>query len=269
VLAAYFVCVVPINFLVLRKLKRGELAWITAPIISLAFAGMLFRSAGSLYKAGMSTVTSGVVVAQDGSPEAMFIGGTQMFVPRAGSYDLKLKNVDSLGFVPDQEPWRGGGMRSGDDSASFASIDDGEIEVPGMSTNNLTFRRLTYRQRVPISSWFHVQLSPAGETTARCEVTNSSSFTLRNAQIDVGANSLPIGDLPPGKKLAMTVSLARDGGTPANDQSDIHMFTLNKSRVALTGQLDGFRPGPQIGESIPGRSEIDFAMFSSWEGGAR
>ena len=59
VLAIYFVVVVPVNFLVLKKLGRGEWAWFTAPIISLIFAGVLFSRAQNLYSAKMSTASAG------------------------------------------------------------------------------------------------------------------------------------------------------------------------------------------------------------------
>jgi len=267
VLAAYFFVVVPINFLILKKLKRGELAWVTAPIISLAFAGLLFTSAASLYKSKMSTVTNGVVLAQEGEPEGMFIGNTQMFVPHAGSYDLKLKNVDSIGELStdsSQEYFGGQPIES-----DFEPIDVGEIEVPGMSANNLTFRKLSYRQRVPISSWFHVQLESMGAHTARCDITNSSPFTLHNAQIAVGAQLQNIADLGPGQHASASVSLERETAPGTYSTTDVRMFTLNKPRVALVGKLMGFRPGPQIGEDIPGRTEIDFAMFSDWQGAGR
>ncbi|RYG22828.1 hypothetical protein EON82_15925, partial [bacterium] len=86
-LAIYFVLVVPVSFLVLRKMKRGEFAWVTAPVLSLGFAGLLFKSAQSLYAASLSSASQGVVVLQEGSPEGIFFGTSQMFFPRGGVYD--------------------------------------------------------------------------------------------------------------------------------------------------------------------------------------
>jgi hypothetical protein len=73
-----------------------------------------------------------------------------------------------------------------------------------------------------------------------------------------------IDDLVPGKRVAVPVSFKREA-PPDITENDVRMFTLNKPRVALTGKLVGFRPGPQIGESVPGRSEINFIQFSAWE----
>jgi len=267
ILAAYFVAVVPLNFLVLKKLKRGELAWFTAPVISLGFAGVLFTSAGSLYSAKMSTVSNGIVVGQEGDPEGVFLGNTQMFIPRAGSYDLKLKNVDTLGAVQANEFGRMSGYTPYEDgSRDFEPVDTGEIGVPDLVANNLTFRRITYRQRVPIGSWLHLKLRPEHENVARCEVTNSGPYTIHNASLAVGSQLIQIGDVFPGKHIEMPVKFEVATMTEGLASDDVRIFTLNKSRVALTGQIDGFVPGPQIGASIPGRSRITLAMFSAWEG---
>ncbi|MES1227727.1 MAG: hypothetical protein ABUL72_03595, partial [Armatimonadota bacterium] len=96
ILTCYFIAVVPLNFIVLRKLKKGELAWGTAPLLSLAFAGVFFASAQDLYTAKLSTSTKGVLVMQQGDSQAYVIGDSQMYFPHGGRYDLKLNGVDSL-----------------------------------------------------------------------------------------------------------------------------------------------------------------------------
>src|SRR5262249_46631881 len=155
-------------FLVLKKLKRGELAWFTAPILSLGFAGILFTSAASLYSAKMSTVSTGLLLAQEGSGDGIFIGGTQMFIPRAGSYDLKLKSVDSITDRGEDD----GMGRVAQENADVEAVDTGEIAIPNLSANNLNFRRIGYRQIVPISKQFHVKLASLDGGKCRCTVTN-------------------------------------------------------------------------------------------------
>jgi len=264
ILGAYLLVVVPLNFLVLKKLRRGELAWFTAPVISLAFAGILFKSAGGLYGAKLSTVSNGIVVAQDGDSDGMYIGNTQMFIPHAGSYDLKLKNVDALGSMPEQD-YPGG--RSGTQMQELKPVDLGEVEVPDMDANNLSFRRLSYRQKAPISKWFRLRLQPTGPESATCEVVNSSPYTISGASLAFGHKQQSIGDLAPGERKSFPISFRSDGDTSDLSNDDVRLFTVKKKRVALTGSLAGFRPGPQIGVDIPGRSDVRLVLFSSSQGG--
>ena len=265
ILLGYFIVVVPINFLVLKKLKRGELAWFTAPVVSLAFAGILFQSASSLYGAKMSTVTKGVIVGQEGNPEGVFIGNTEMFIPHGGSYDLKLSGVDTLGAVSNQQGF--GGYSEDEDDREMGPIDLGEIKVPALQANNLSFKRITYRQRVPISEWLHISLESNEDNTARCEVANTGPYTLRSSEIVFGKTKEPIGELAPGQRKVVNISFKIANAPADSNTQDLTMFTAHKDRAALTGTLDGFRPGPQLGTDVPGRSAVKVALFSEWKGG--
>ena len=259
ILACYFVVVIPVNFLVLKKLKRGELAWITAPVISLGFAAILFTSAASLYSAKMSTATTGLIIGQEGSDEALFTGSTEMFVPRAGSYDLKLSNVDSLQGIKDQ------GYGAALAMTEVESVDDGEIRIPTLVADNLAFRKIDYRQRVPIGKWFHAQLTKTGPDTARCEIYDTGPYSLEEATLYVGKNEIKIGKMEPGDTKTIPVHFTNDSISDNNGPGDIRMFLLRRKRVALTGNLIGFRPGPQIGTEVKARSLTKLYLFSNLE----
>lgn len=94
ILVGYFLMVVPINFLVLRKMRRSELAWVSAPLLSLGFASLLFLLAGNLYSAKTSLFTNGALMLQQGLDEGVFSGESSMFFARGGSYNLRLQGVD-------------------------------------------------------------------------------------------------------------------------------------------------------------------------------
>jgi len=261
ILVCYFIAVVPINFLVLKKLKRGELAWFTAPIISLGFAGVLFTAAGSLYHARMSTVSNGIIFAQEGNHNGVFAGTSQMFIPRGGTYDLKLSGIDSLQAESTDEY----SYDRRRESSNFEAVDVGEWKVPNLVADNLSFRRISYRQLIPVSSWFHVLLKPTSSRAARCEVSNVGPYMLKDVSLVVGSNSISIGNLGPGDRHALDVAFnPRD---TVNDLAvnDVRVFTLRKERAVLTGSLIGFRPGPQLGDEIHERSSVKMFLFSDWE----
>jgi hypothetical protein len=257
ILGAYFLVVVPLNFFVLRKLRRGELAWFTAPIVSLGFAGVLFTSAQGLYSAKMSTASVGLVVGQEAMRDGMFIGSSQLFVPRSGVYDLKLSNVESLGVV--QEEYRGYPGR--EDTAQFDPVDTGEILVPAMRANNLAFRRMTYRQRFPVGDWFAIDVKPTQSGRWQCTVRNASTYPLLNARVHVGDVEYPLMNLLPGQSRSVAISRPDERGTPEPTWS-LSQFLIRNNGVALSGRIDGLRPGPQIGQVVQDRTQIDLVFFA-------
>lgn len=260
ILGAYFFVVVPLNFFVLRRFKRGELAWFTAPVISLGFAGILFNSAQSLYAAKMSTATVGIVVGQQGLSEGMFVGTTQLFVPRSGVYDLKLTNVEHLGTIQSpSSPYYS--YRDNDDVAQFDPIDVGEIQVPSMRANNLAFRRMSYRQRVPVGDWFSLEISPKADGKWTCTARNNGELPLLDAKIAVGATDLPIGELKPGQTKSVTIERPKQGAEAAVVW-EVDQFLTRQNGVALLGTLDGLKPGPQLGQVVKDRTKINLVFFA-------
>ncbi len=284
ILAAYFVVVVPVNFLVLKKFRRVELAWFTAPVISLVFAGVLFASAGNLYRAKMSIVTNGMIAGQDGSPQGIFVGTTEMFIPHAGTYDLGLKDVDSLGPTAaktNDSMFPGGqsGMAELGQGEQIDATDAREIQVPELQVNNLSFDRLTYRQRVPIGDWLHVRLVKTSPTSARCVCSNTGPYRLVDAVLECHLNQIDLGVLEPGQTTIRDITIHQQpnstpkapkshrAGSPEEAEALAAQRTSN--RVALKGALDGFQPGPHIGQWLTARSKVTVEVFSSWQGADR
>lgn len=252
-LALYFVLVVPVSFLVLRKMKRGELAWVTAPLLSLGFAGALFRSAEGLYAAKLSTAAQGVVVVQEGQPRAMFFGTSQMFFPHSGSYDLGLQDVDGLTTVRSQDSYGSSAL------AGFDPVDDGkEVKVPSLEANNLAFREMSYSQRIPNGDWFRFDAVDGDHV----RVENRSPYRFEGSVAARSRDSI-LFDLMPGKSTVVKLN-----ATPARSTNvipsitDPHSFTDKDGRLALSGRIHGFRPGPQIGRPVQSQSGVDVIAFA-------
>jgi hypothetical protein len=258
ILLVYFVLVVPVSFLLLKRLKRGELAWITAPVLALAFAGLLFKSAESLYSAALSTATQGALVTQEGDPNGVFVGNSQIFFPRGGVYDLKLQDVDRLSPVSRDDYAYSGYPGSNEKSlAGFNLVDVGTVIAPRVEASNLAFREMSYVQRFPAVEWFqfevvdrkHLKVSNLSTHAFSGDLTNgpyrSKGFTLAPGE----SKSVPIATGP----VVETKDL---GG------SDTRWLTRSNGRIALSGIVEGFRPGPQIGKEVARRSEIYVIAFA-------
>ncbi|MEZ5163382.1 MAG: hypothetical protein R2688_06455 [Fimbriimonadaceae bacterium] len=146
VLGLYVVLVVPLNLLLMRKLGKGELAWITAPVISLAFAGVLFNFSKELYTAQSSKSTTGTVYAAEGGNFAIFGGAQELFIPRAGAYDLGFKGVEMVESSGGDEYYE---PRMTDNIEAY---DIGEIIVPRYKATNLDFVEFSMVQQIPWNS---------------------------------------------------------------------------------------------------------------------
>lgn len=263
-LAIYFVAVVPLNFLVLKKMRRGELAWFTAPALSLAFAGVLFQSASALYSAQASTASQGILIAQAGIPDGVFSGGTAMFFPRGGRYDLGLQGVDDFsnsGFVYSRR------------QRLLNAVDDGQIRLPNFEARNLSFDELRYNQRVEAGDWITFQMGALRNTSEgrRMKVTvhNQGPYDVSDAQVLIGFRQAPVGDLKRGQTVIVDAIVPGKDDAKTNTAAD-YIGTIGRNNsVVLLGQLNQFKPGPQIGKEVKERHQITLAYYSGVQVGAK
>lgn len=271
ILAAYFVLVVPVNLIVLRLLKRGEWAWLTTPLISVAFASIFFTAAGDLYEARLSVATRGLFVGQEGAPTGYVLAKSQIFFPRGGSYDLEFDGVDQVRTVQDTF---GRSMNPFDRSELFeemSPIDVGHIEAPDMRVPNLAFREFTFREAIPMqadrsevagrgAAWFVSSGNPSNDGKALVgRIVNRSPYTLRDGMISLGSGrivALSRNTLAPGESVDFSVPL-----NPTTERiTDPVWVGLSPidDRVLLVGTLEGFRAGPRLGRLVQERSPMKF-----------
>ncbi len=253
ILASFFVVVVPVNFIVLRKLGRGELAWITAPIISLVFAGLFLNQASDLYSASLSTRTTGALLMQAGHPESVFIGTTQMFFPNGGSYDLKVRDIDQLSTARDEY-----GMSS-QSRSQVNPVDTGTVFIPDLRAANLAFEQISYVQRYKESPkiQLNTKVIPGGQF--EITVSNGTTEALKNAAIMVSGRQFGLKQLEPGAKTTIKVNAAK---SKATGQSALVDITSRQNTLILACDYTGLRPGPQLGQAAADQSHTRLILVS-------
>jgi hypothetical protein len=256
ILACYFVAVVPLNFFILRKFRRGELAWGTAPLLSLGFAGVFFMAAQNLYTAGLSTSTKGLFIIQQGDSAGLVYGHSQLYFPRGGGYDLKLTGVDSLIEDSAEQPYY---MNNRDRHSIYEDIEasdtgqiQGKINVP-----NLAFRELSYLEQTQAKDLFDVRRKPNGHF----QVTNNSDYQLVNARLVSGGGSEVIGELKPRETKDCTFDKPEYTGQDLS--SRLSRILGRTSGIALTGRLEGMRAGPRVGAEVRDSSGINLAFITN------
>lgn len=250
ILAIYFVLVVPVNLLVLRKMGKGELAWVTSPVISLVFAAIFFQFAAGLYSAELSNATRGMWIVDEAASSGQFVGRSQLFFPRGGAYDLGLDRVEHVSSANQDYGNLGGGKLFGD----LRATDDGQIRVRQMVVNNLSFHEFNLQQRMDGGSM--VSLSSDGQT-----VRNLSKYTLENARLVVGGKVFKLGSLGPGS------SVKRGGAAQPGFEDQIAMKRTTADRYAVLGEISGLRPGPQLGKIVPSYHRLTLMAYGVKGGG--
>jgi hypothetical protein len=255
ILAAFFITVVPVNFLILRKLGKGEWAWITAPVISLAFAGIFLNQASDLYSASLSKATNGVFLIQQGTNEAMFVGQSQIFFPNGGSYDLKMQGVDQIG-VNDYDSYRGYGEPN--NRTQVNPVDVGEVRISNLRASNLSFEQIAYRQLFPSKIQFQIEAKQIGPDAATIRIKNLAGFPLENPSVVVFGRSYPFESLDPGQSVSVQVDLNPD----KNNLQFLESLSLGEKIAILKTGYTNAAAGPQIGATVTRRSSTQLLYFA-------
>jgi hypothetical protein len=237
-LIIFFIVVVPLNLLILKKFKKGEWAWVTAPVISLIFAGFFFKSASRLYAASMSTQSSGMILA-DQSGDSYFTGNTQMFFPKGGSYDLHIKNLEDIQEAGN--PYYDNRVSFTQGLDVFQDAQDGI--APKAQVANLSFHQWALQETMPHAEWVEAKLH-VSDGIIDGTITNLSKYTLKGCLIHSGQGRASIeSDLPPGKTITIRKAISE-----SSDGSPI--TTLSIDRTVFSAQVEGFDPGPSLGKSL-------------------
>lgn len=259
ILMVYLAVVVPINFLALRRMRRGELAWVTAPAISLGFAAVFFTFAGNLYSAQLSTAVTGIVVLDENAPTGFAWGRARLFFPRGGRYDLGLVDVENVSPAQDgYYDYYGSafGGRGGPSKAStfeaMGAVDVGDIRSTAFATSNLSFHEFEFQQRVP-AGWIQHKKAPGASGAGT--LVNSSPYTLANAYAWMDGKWRHIPELAPGDSIDLETC------PDSSPRFEVAGELSKMKRWMVYGLLRGLRLGPQVGKTEEGAEQVYFCAF--------
>lgn len=261
-LFGFFIAVVPVNFLVLRRLRKTEWAWFTSPLIAAAFAGIFLMQARSLYRMGMSTALNGEVFEHAGRPGALFVGRAMMFFPSAGRYDLGLKDVDSVRQTGNEFEYDYY-ERPRSQATIQSFVDDGAIRAPDVRTRNLAFQALPFVQRLPGERFLSGRAEWTRDGGLVVKLTNVGRYPLKSILLhtsDLELKRYDGADLDPGQSFDLPELPSSSLGAPARE------FGVRSNHgpvLFVTAVIEGLRPGPQVGKLLPEASRV--ALVSAIE----
>lgn len=229
ILFAHLIISVPLNFYVMRRIGKSEMAWVTTPIISIGFAAIFFSLASGLYEAGQSTRTHGVLIASHEHDVATFTGKAEVFIPRGGSYDLRLQDVESVAT---------GSNYYYDSEQALHVVDEGTVRIPDIRVSNLSFNEFYFTQRVADSKFVSVKAKRVGDNRLDIHLVNLSPFRFDTTSVQCSSALYQIGTIEPGGEFKGVVQGHKYTKDPWSQDSNL----------AVQATLHGFRAGPQIGE---------------------
>ncbi|MFN4293983.1 MAG: hypothetical protein ACK4JD_07615, partial [Thermoflexales bacterium] len=235
--ALYVLTIGPLNFLILRRLRKLSWAWVTVPAIVIGFTllGLLtgFRLRGNQPHVHRLSVTLGDATTGD----AQTFGVFGLFSPRRVQATLEAGRALMRLVEPPRNP---------DEPAASVTVSIGEpSRILGVAVTNSDVRTIYARDGAtlpPVSASLRF-IPGAGNATAAIAgaIRNDTPHRLRNCAILAGKDYQAIGDIAPG--VLTNVELKLTIGHP-------HSLPLLRTINANLERLHGGLPNPGASRRI-------------------
>ena len=193
-LLAYLIVLVPVNYLILKRLDRRELAWATIPALVIVFAVGTF-GVGYAAKGGSIFVNRAAIIeTAAGQTAAGVRGALGLFSPRRTSYDLTLNGTGLSATLPFALPNRFGSGGDAQPSGQTRLVQTpGGASLLDAAVNMWAMRAFDFQSSTDLGGT--VDVSTLGNMLT---VTNHTPHTLSGCQVIRGGTSYPVGSLAAG-----------------------------------------------------------------------
>jgi hypothetical protein len=225
-LAGYILVIGPLNYLVLRRLDRRELAWLTMPVLILGFAAGAYAYGAALR--GTDIVVNELAIVR-GAPGTT-VGSAQayfgVFSPTRGTYQVEVPGGALLAgpLTPDA---------LGSSTAGILDVVQGDPSAVRDLTIGFGSLRVVRAETTATVPLIRADLHLVDDTLSGT-VENASDVTLEHASVVLGASMTVLGDVKPHATVPVKVRL---GGTNQNNLADVIVGQFNGGQVAVTDEL--------------------------------
>lgn len=197
-LLVYIIVIGPLNYLLLRRLNRRDLAWATIPLVVVAFAatayGLGLRAKGQEVLANQIRV----VHLQDGWTHAYTETYSGIFAPHRGTYVVR---VAGQPFITDLYPF--GYNPAGAGSLIVESGSSRDIRLTGVNAWSM---RGFSSEDVSAAPGTVVQDLRLANGRLTGTITNRLSFALTDAVVIAGNSFVTLGNLAPGESVRIDMA---------------------------------------------------------------
>jgi hypothetical protein len=199
-LAIYILLIGPLNYLILRWIRKPELAWITIPVI-IVITSIAAYLVGSNLRGTLPTLSRMNLVQQwPETTRARLDGVTGLLVPRRGDYSV----IADEGVMIRSLTGASAASIKIEEAGAFAA---NKIAVDtGISAN---FMVSAYLDPIALNGEATVTFTSDDKLTITGEVKNDSQLALSDALVFCGNTGFPVGALEPGesKKFSFSVQI--------------------------------------------------------------
>ena len=206
-LLVYLVVLVPVNYFVLKKLDRKELAWLTIPALVFLFAAGTF-AVGYAAKGGSVFVNRAALIeTHAGQTQAGVYSEIGLFSPHRTTYDITFPGANLLAAVPNPGVNYGRGeddQSQGSGPTQFVETPGG-VSLPNMPVNMWAMRAFDVPSTTDLGGAIDGALADnAG--AVKGSITNHTPYALTDCAVRYAGGWQNVGNLAPGATLMLPVS---------------------------------------------------------------
>ncbi|MDD2922996.1 MAG: hypothetical protein PHQ36_11995, partial [Anaerolineales bacterium] len=216
-LGVYILAIGPVNYLILRRMKRAELAWITVPVLVVLFSCLAYAF-GFAYR-GVKPILNRLTLAQgwDDASSARVNSLTGIYSPSRTTYNIQTQDQFMLYQIPSMDS----GLQGNDNwlslkNESGTALPDVRVEIGGV-------RSVGAEGAMPalnIQSDLILTVSRNGYNLTG-KITNASGHTLRDAALIFPNDWSLLGDFKPNE----TKTINRSISAAAMPPTDMYQLT--------------------------------------------
>ncbi|MCX7859818.1 MAG: hypothetical protein N2385_06990 [Chloroflexus sp.] len=191
-IGAYIIIIGPVNFLVLRRLRRLEWAWVTTPLLVVMFLGGAYGMSFVLRGTQVQVLQLAIVQTAATGGDAITTTFAGIFAPQRQSYTLA--TAESALVSPLQTEER-----------LMIEQSDTGLTIPDFLLDAAAFRTLIVEQTTISPASIRHQIAQNG-TSWSGTIANTSSITLRDVMVVRQDDMQWIGPLAPGAEVEINLS---------------------------------------------------------------
>lgn len=247
-LMAYVLLVGPINYLVLRRVKRMDWAWVTIPALTIAFSAGALGIGYALRGSEIMLNKVSIIQSMPGSPVAVVRSYIGLFSPSRQAYQIDVSGGALVSpLAMEYDPW-GGSTVGGN-----MSVLQGEpTRVRGLSVNQWSMQTFMAESVTaePLTIQADLELR---ESHLVGTVTNRTGKRLNDCVLIMSSNYARLGEVEPGQSKEVDLNLSRQ---------DVRFFESMVWQI-----LEPQQPSGPFDRQAELRRTVLEALFNPYQGG--
>ena len=260
-LLVYLVILVPVNYLVLKRMDRKEWAWLTIPALVLLFAAGTF-GVGYAAKGGSVFVNRAALIETSaGHSEAGVYSEVGLFSPHRSSYDIDLPGNNLVAALPNASLNYGsqGGDTQGAGGVQFIQTPAG-VSLVNTPVNMWAMRAFDTQSTLDLGGTIDGKLSASGNTLTGTLV-NHTAYALSDCAVLYQGQWRSVSSLAPGATLTVLGSEPISGELPLLPHTDDAHTDIHERMQAALGSY--FRSLAQTDATVNGDGTAQAAFAPS------